>query len=266
MKHTPRKRFGQNFLHDEGVIDDIISAVDIRADDLVVEIGPGQGALTYPLLACAKTLHVVELDRDLAREWRTRVEAHPNLVVHEADALKVDFAGFSPGQSMRLVGNLPYNISTPLLFHFCAQKDSFSDLHVMLQKEVADRICAPPGSKTYGRLSVMLAAQFDSEALLEIPPDAFFPAPKVTSVFLRLTPRHALQPVILNPKLFADIVRQAFSQRRKTIRKSLKSNLDKDDFDTLQIDSGLRPEALSLEQFSSLANLLHQKQHQFHPG
>ncbi|NNF17212.1 MAG: 16S rRNA (adenine(1518)-N(6)/adenine(1519)-N(6))-dimethyltransferase RsmA [Gammaproteobacteria bacterium] len=259
MTHRPRKRFGQNFLHDPAIIDAIIDTVDASPATTVVEIGPGLGALTLPLLETGCDLHIIELDRDLVMRWESQQEKFPHLTVHQGDALKFDFDHLAPDHTLHLVGNLPYNISTPLLFHFLRFSQRFEVLHVMLQKEVAERICAPPGSKTYGRLSVMLAVHFASELLFEIPPHAFTPAPKVTSAFLRLQPRQAGTHGIIDANVFATLVRQAFSQRRKTLGKSLRGLLDRTDFEMCDIDPCLRPEALPVDAFVQLANRLTQK-------
>ncbi len=267
MKHTPRKRFGQNFLRDPHMIDAIIDAIDLKSNDRVVEIGPGQGALTNHLLEQVKLLHVVELDRDLVRHWQQLAADMANgddqnkakLKVHSADALKLDFHPLACDGPLRLVGNLPYNISTPLLFHFSEQMECFDDLHVMLQREVAERMSAAPGSKIYGRLSVMLQALFEMEPLLEIPPESFYPAPKVTSTFLRMTPLSQPLVAVSEQSAFAHVVRQAFSQRRKTLRKSLAGTIEAQDFERCGIDSGLRPEALSVEQFAALAKTFKQR-------
>lgn len=254
MSPKPRKRFGQNFLEDEAVIDRIVDSFDPLEGDTVIEIGPGRGALTRPLLDSGCALHVVELDRDLAAYWRQQL--YPNLRVHESDALKLDFRTIEP-KPLRLIGNLPYNISTPLLFHFLDHKTCFTDVHVMLQKEVAERICAAPGSKAYGRLGVMLAADFVSDVLFDVPPDAFYPEPKVTSSVIRMVPQESPFE-LLSAGLFAQLVKQAFSMRRKTLRKSLQSLCSDEVFTACEIDSGLRPEVLAPEQFALLSNYLHE--------
>ncbi len=254
MSARPRKRFGQNFLEDDAIIGHIIDVVDPLESDTIIEIGPGRGAITLPLLESGCTLHAVELDRDLVALWRQ--QTRDRFTIHECDALKFDFDQVHP-QPLRLVGNLPYNISTPLLFHFMHYRHCFTDLHVMLQKEVAARICADPGSKTYGRLGVMLSVHFASEILFDIPPDAFNPAPKVTSSIIRLTPQEPSFP-IADPADFAKVVKQAFSMRRKTLRKSLQSILSDADFAACGIDSSLRPEVLAPADFAQLANHLGQ--------
>ncbi len=252
MGARPRKRFGQNFLEDDAVISEIIDVIDPQVDDTVVEIGPGRGAITLPLLESGCELHAVELDRDLVKFWQQKSLNH--FTVHECDALKFDFSALDR-PPLRLVGNLPYNISTPLLFHFMKYKSHFSDLHVMLQKEVAERICANPGSKTYGRLGIMLAVSFKSEILFDVPPEAFNPAPKVTSSIIRMEP---CEPCfdIDDSEMFAKVVRQAFSMRRKTLRKSLQPLCADEVFEICGVDSSLRPEVLEVSQFADLANYL----------
>ncbi|MFK8028605.1 MAG: 16S rRNA (adenine(1518)-N(6)/adenine(1519)-N(6))-dimethyltransferase RsmA [Gammaproteobacteria bacterium] len=252
MSTRPRKRFGQNFLEDDAVISRIIDVIDPREGETLVEIGPGRGAITLPLLESGCELHSIELDRDLAHEWRQR--SLDRFTLHEHDALRFDFSTVSTAP-LRLVGNLPYNISTPLLFHFMQYRHCFTDLHVMLQKEVAERICAAPGSKAYGRLSVMLSVNFMSEVLFDVPPDAFYPEPKVTSSIIRLVPTEP-EYSLDNPKVFAEVVKKAFSMRRKTLRKSLQTLCSDADFSACDIDSSLRPEVLSPAQFAHLANYL----------
>ncbi len=252
MSPRPRKRFGQNFLEDDAVIGHIIDVIDPVESDTIVEIGPGRGAITLPLLESGCTLHAIELDRDLVAVWQKR-ELN-GFTIHECDALKFAFDQITP-QPLRLVGNLPYNISTPLLFHFMQYRNCFTDLHVMLQKEVAERICAGPGSKTYGRLSVMLSVFFSSDILFDIPPDAFNPAPRVTSSIIRLTPREPDFDIDCTAN-FSKVVKQAFSMRRKTLRKSLQSLFTDADFSACDIDSSLRPEVLRPAQFAQLANYL----------
>ena len=217
MKHVARKRFGQHFLTDSAVIDRIVAAIDPRPDDALVEIGPGLGAMTDPLVARSGRLTVIELDRDLAARLRRR----PELAVIEADVLKVDFAAVArqAGRALRVVGNLPYNISTPILFHLLGAVDHVVDQHFMLQKEVVERMAAGPGGKDYGRLSVMLQWRYDIEAVLDVPPDAFEPPPRVDSSVVRMTP--LAEPPAVDPALLGEIVTVAFSQRRKLLRHTL---------------------------------------------
>lgn len=253
MDHTPRKRFGQNFLVDESVVDRIIAAVDPRPDQRIVEIGPGLGAMTAPLLRRAGRLDVIELDRDLAAALPGRLNHPEGLVVHQADALKFDFTELASGAPLRVVGNLPYNISTPLLFHLLDHSDVIRDMHFMLQKEVVDRITAEPGTKAWGRLGVMTAARAEAQRLFTVPPGAFRPAPKVDSAIVRILPRQlsdnqrALLPAL------ETIVRHAFAQRRKTLRNTLKGVLTPETLEANQIDPTRRAETLSLEEFSRLA-------------
>lgn len=253
-RHRARKRFGQNFLHDRGVIGRILAAVKATAADSIVEIGPGQGALTCGLLAAAGRLDAIEIDRDLIAPLRTRCGAAGELRIHQADALSFDFASLGADRPLRVVGNLPYNISTPLLFHLLGQAHLFSDMHVMLQKEVVDRIVASPGSKVYGRLSVMIQSRCLAECLLRIGPGAFRPAPSIDSALLRLEiPRDS--PVqIAAPAHHAALVAAAFSQRRKTLRNSLRRFAAPRDFAEAGVDPGARPEMLSIEEFARLSN------------
>jgi 16S rRNA (adenine1518-N6/adenine1519-N6)-dimethyltransferase len=251
MEHRARKRFGQNFLHDPYYVRACIDAIAPQPDDRVVEIGPGLGALTEPLLARLPHLHVVEIDRDLIARLHQR---HPpeRLTIHEGDALKFDFA--SVGDGLRIVGNLPYNISTPLLFHLCHFADRIRDLHFMLQKEVVMRMVAAPSTPEYGRLSVMLGYRFDMERLFDVPGGAFQPPPKVTSAFVRLRPRVPLPYPAHDEIIFAKIVASAFSTRRKTLRNTLKPYFTATDFERLGIDGGLRAENLGVAEFVTLAN------------
>ena len=255
VTHRPRKRFGQNFLHDPAVIARIVEAVGPGPSDHLVEIGPGQGAITAPLLARAGRLDVVEIDRDLAAELAARFGADTSFHLHAADALAFDFGALAAAPAtLRVVGNLPYNISTPLLFHLLDQLDSIADLHVMLQREVVDRMTAPPGNKRYGRLTVMLAARCRVERLFDIGSGAFRPAPRVDSAFARLTP-HATAPFTVdNHDVYAAVVARAFSMRRKTLRRSLGVWFSTDDLEALAIDPGARPETLAPKQFARLAN------------
>jgi 16S rRNA (adenine1518-N6/adenine1519-N6)-dimethyltransferase len=250
----PRKRFGQHFLTDPSVIDSIISTVAPREDDVIVEIGPGQGAITRSLAARARSLHAVELDRDLAARLKREFDAGSNVTVHDADALKFDFSAL--GQSLRVVGNLPYNISTPLLFHLLRYRDYIVDMHFMLQKEVVDRMAAVPGSRTYGRLSIMLGCYFQIDALFDVDRLAFEPPPDVTSAVVRLAPLPTGSYVIENEEHLSKLVAQAFSQRRKTIRNALRKVTDAATLESVGIDPGLRPEAISIADYVRLANTL----------
>ena len=252
--HRPRKRFGQHFLTDPGVIGAIISAVAPRDDEVIVEIGPGHGAITRSLAARASALHAIELDRDLAASLRREFDTIANVTIHEADALKFDFGAL--GKSLRIVGNLPYNISTPLLFHLINFREHIVDMHFMLQKEVVDRMAAAPGSKTYGRLTIMLGCHFQIDALFDVDRLAFDPPPDVTSAVVRLTPLPAGTFVIDDENRFAKLVAQAFSQRRKTIRNSLREVANEAMLESVGIDPGLRAEAISIADYVRLANTL----------
>mgnify|MGYP000754855144 CR=1 FL=1 len=254
MAHRPRKRFGQHFLIDPGVIDAILAAIAPRPGDVIVEIGPGPGVLTRPLAKRCATLHAIELDRDLARELRRAFADDDNVHIHEGDALAFDFA--SLGDNLRVVGNLPYNISTPLLFHLLGARRSITDMHFMLQKEVVDRMAASPGGRTWGRLSVMLGSQLDVEALFDVDRDAFDPPPEVTSAVVRLLPLPDGTHAIDDEALFARIVAEAFTQRRKTLRNALGRVASGDDWDAVGIDPARRPETLSVREWVALANRL----------
>jgi 16S rRNA (adenine1518-N6/adenine1519-N6)-dimethyltransferase len=247
------KRLGQHFLHDPAVIRRIVAAIAPQPDDTLVEIGPGPGALTAPLVAAVDRLHVVEVDRELAADLPTRV-AHPErLVVHAADALRFDFAELATGpRSLRIVGNLPYNISTPILFHLLGFSAVVKDLHVMLQREVVERMTAGPGGKEYGRLTVMLAAAAECRALFDVGPGAFTPRPQVWSTVVRIEPR-APAFAIADPKRFASLVAHLFSMRRKTLARSLKGRLSADEIAALDIDPRARPETLPPADFAKLA-------------
>jgi len=257
MKHVPRRRFGQHFLTDQAVIADIVSAIRPQAGDAMVEIGPGLGALTLPLCAVLPHLDVVEIDRDIA--LRLQREYPPERVtVHTGDVLEFDFSALP--QELRVVGNLPYNISTPLLFHLARYAERIRDMHFMLQKEVVERMVAHPGGGDYGRLSVMLQYRFDMELLLEVAPDAFSPPPKVESAVVRMRPRPPAQLTAATEAGLAQVVRRAFAQRRKTLRNSLAGLLANEDYAMLGIASGLRAENLSVADFVAIANYLSEKE------
>ena len=252
----PKKRFGQHFLHDRGIVQRIVDALDPQPGDTVVEIGPGPGALTRPLLERIAHLHAVELDRDLAARLRSDYPPE-QLAVHEADALKFDFCALAPtGGKLRVIGNLPYNISTPLLFHLLDQERCIGDMLFMLQKEVVVRMAAAPGGKDYGRLSVMLQWRLRVEKLFDVRPGAFTPPPKVDSAVVRLTP-HASPPVaVRDAAVFARVVQAAFAQRRKTLRNNLKGLLTAEAIGALGIAPERRAETLTLAEFAALANAL----------
>lgn len=254
MDHRPRKRFGQNFLHDPGIIRRILSVIDPRPGERLVEIGPGRGAITCGLLRAAGGLDAVELDRDLIEPLTRQCGDLGELRIHNTDALNFDLCTLHPGKKLRLVGNLPYNVSTPLLFRFLDQADCIRDMHFMLQKEVVERIAAAPGSKVYGRLSVMIQIYCVPEPLLRIGPGAFTPAPKVDSAFLRLTPRRPLPIPVQDPRLLSQLVTKAFSQRRKTLRNSLRELVSVELLEAQGVDPGQRAETLDVETFVRLAN------------
>ena len=245
MAHKPRKRFGQNFLVDNQVINQIISTIAPKKDDNIIEIGPGKGALTFPLAEYLEHLSVIEIDRDLI----TILEAQNNqkISIYNSDALAFDFNQFS--KNLRIVGNLPYNISSPLLFHLLSCKDNIIDMTFMLQKEVVERIVASPGSKSYGRLSVVMQAFFDAELMFIVPKNSFDPQPKIESAILYLKTKSI--PLVQNLKPLEDIVKLAFSQRRKTLKNCLKSKLNQSQ---TKIDLSQRAEMLTLENFVTLMN------------
>lgn len=249
--HRARKRFGQNFLQDDWIIQQIIQAVSPQPEDRVIEIGPGLGALTLPLLQAVSdqgVLTVIELDRDVIPKLQGQAERRgwlKRLEVIQADALTIDLTHIAKHRPLRLVGNLPYNISSPLLFHFAQHRQVIGDIHVMLQKEVVQRICAQPGDKLYGRLSVMLQLDFTAEHLFDVPPESFEPQPKVDSAVVRLVPRTSRLPQ-QERLAFADLIRQAFSQRRKTLRNTLKGRISAETLTRNQIDPAGRAETLSV--------------------
>ncbi|MCK5639690.1 MAG: 16S rRNA (adenine(1518)-N(6)/adenine(1519)-N(6))-dimethyltransferase RsmA [Gammaproteobacteria bacterium] len=259
MNHRPRKRFGQNFLHDPGVIQNIISAIAPAPGKRIVEIGPGLGALTSHLLKQAGVLDVVELDRDLIPYLETELSTLGELHIHNADALKFDFCALAKAKTsekLHVVGNLPYNISTPLLFHLLDQKHCIQDMHFMLQNEVVNRLAAKPGGKEYGRLSVMVQFHCKVDKLFIVPPGAFNPPPKVNSAVVRLVP-YLQAPVEVNDSdTFSLVVMKAFGQRRKTLRNNLKGLLNADLIQDCGIDPIRRGETLSLDEFAALANAI----------
>lgn len=255
MNHRPRKRFGQHFLHDPGVIARIVGAIDPQPDEALLEIGPGLGALTAPLLARCGRLLAVEVDRDVIGPLRERCAGLGELTVFEADALTIDLATLGGGRRLRLVGNLPYNISTPLLFHLLGQRQHVQDMHFMLQKEVIMRMTAGPGSREYGRLSVMLGWACEAERLFDIGPGAFTPPPRVWSSIVRLRPRQAPLGPPVDARRLQAVVTAAFGQRRKTLRNALRALLDAEAIRDCGIDPGIRPEMLAIEDFVRLATL-----------
>lgn len=251
MKHIPRKRFGQHFLTDRQVIADIVAAIRPRPDDLMVEIGPGLGAITKPLLKVLHHLHVVELDRDIVERLHHDYDPE-RLGIHACDALKFDFG--SLGAPLRVVGNLPYNISTPLLFHLAGFSTQIEDMHFMLQLEVVERMVAEPSTSAYGRLSVMLQYLFVMDNLLHVPPQAFTPPPKVESAVVRMQPWRDRPFQAASEAMLSAVVTAAFAMRRKTLRNTLHAYLDGPGFAQLGIDPGLRAENLGVEDFVRIAN------------
>lgn len=247
-----RKSLGQHFLHQRNVIEDIVRSLDPRPDDVVVEIGPGRGALTEVIAPRVAALHAVEIDRALAGRLAEVTRGIPNLVVHQHDALEFDYRAVAP--RIRVVGNLPYNISTPLLFRLLDHAVCIEDMYLMLQKEVVDRMLAGPGSRTYGRLSVMLQQRCRGELLFRVAPGAFTPPPRVQSAVVRLVPEASPKHAVDDPAHFAVLVRKAFAQRRKTLRNALKDVLDVEDLARCGIDPGSRAEQLSVAQFTQLSN------------
>jgi 16S rRNA (adenine1518-N6/adenine1519-N6)-dimethyltransferase len=249
-----RKRFGQHFLHDPAVIRRIIDAVAPRASERLVEVGPGRGALTWGLLERARRLDVIEIDRDLAAALQADPRAKKGLRVHVENVLQTDFAELrGTGAPLRVIGNLPYNISTPLLFRLLTQRAAIADMYFMLQKEVVDRMAAQPGTKDYGRLTVMLAAVAEVEALFDVGPGAFQPRPKVWSAVVRLRPTENPRFEMGRDGVLRTLVTAAFSHRRKTLRNSLKGLLGAEDIESCGIDPQLRPETLAPAQFGRLA-------------
>ena len=254
LAHRPRKRFGQHFLRDPSVLERIVAAIRPVPGDHLVEIGPGLGALTRPLLVAVGELDAVELDRDLLEPLRAHCADIGRLRLHHADALKFDFAALrGTGPRLRVVGNLPYNISTPLLFHLLNQASHLRDLHFMLQQDVVERMAAGPGEEAYGRLSVMLQYRCQVEPLFTVGPEAFRPPPKVRSAVVRLVPRETLPVAVRDERLFAEVVRRAFAQRRKTLRNALRGWLDIAQIEAAGVNPGARPETLDLAAFAALS-------------
>ena len=256
--HKARKRFGQNFLVDQGIINHIVRSVHPREDDNLVEIGPGQGAITGLLLDSCPKLNVIELDRDLVPVLLAQFAKYRDFKIHQTDALQFDFSKLcqSADKPLRVVGNLPYNISTPLIFHLLSFQEKIGDMHFMLQKEVVQRLSAEPGGKHYGRLSIMAQYYCQVEYLFDVPPESFHPAPKVDSAIVRLTP-HATLPLVANDvKKLETLVKTAFSQRRKTLRNSLKSLLQELEQSEINIDLSQRAENISLASYVELSNKL----------
>jgi len=270
LNHRAKKRFGQNFLSDDNVIQDIVNCIAPQKDDVMIEIGPGLGAMTIPLLDSLDKLNVIELDRDIIPRLVENCRKHDpacadRLVVNEADVLKFDFAAFhrrhAEGKKLRIVGNLPYNISTPILFHLLDFRHLISDMHFMLQKEVVDRICSPAGNKNYGRLSVMIQAYCQTQSLFGVPPSAFQPPPKVDSAIVQLVPRDDDQVMISSFHDFETLVRSAFSQRRKTLRNTLRSLCSAEQIEAAGFKPSQRAEELSVRDFVELYKTIFQDNH-----
>ena len=254
MVRYPRKRFGQHFLSDPNIISRIISAIAPKPEDTVVEIGPGEGALTYPLHNQVFLIHVVEIDRDLASDLELKTLRYPKLQVHRTDALKVDFAKLLGKQQARFVGNLPYNISTALIFHLASFQDHIIDMHLMLQREVVQRLVASAGNKQYGRLSVVARYCFQIDALFDVLPQAFVPSPKVVSTFVRFKPQPKFSRSTL--KELDTIVRLAFVNRRKTTANALSDLLAKEDLECIGIEPRYRADSLEIDQFLNMLEYL----------
>lgn len=255
FREPAKKSLGQHFLHERGVVDKLVMAIDPRPGDRIVEIGPGQGALTFPLLDRHGALTAIEFDRDLLEPLTAAAKSHGELTLINSDVMNVDFTALADGIPFRLVGNLPYNLSSPILFHALDHAAVVRDMHFMLQKEVVDRMAAGPGSKVYGRLSVMLQAYCTVTALFKVPPGAFRPPPKVDSAVVRLVPHPPGQVGIDDPRRFADIVRAAFGQRRKTLRNALSNVCTAEDIVRAGVDPQSRAEQLAVADFIALANL-----------
>lgn len=259
FSHRPRKRFGQNFLKNPAIIQAILNGIQAKPTDNLIEIGPGLGALTFPLLDAVNYLSVIEIDRDLSERLKNIVseqKKQEKINIHEEDALTVDFNRFT--HPMRIVGNLPYNITTPLIFHLLRFAERIKDMYFMLQKEVVMRLCATPNDKAYGRLTVMTQYYCDARYLFTVPPNAFHPKPKVDSAIIQLIPR-AFPVKALNVDLLNDITRTAFTLRRKTLSNALKSYLTENDFTALNLNPQLRPENISVQDFVNISNYITQR-------
>lgn len=257
LGHQAKKRFGQNFLNNESVISNIVDAINPEPGENLIEIGPGLGALTEPVIERAGDISVVELDRDLAHRLRHHPFLAKHLTIHEIDALKFDFAQLATDERpLRIFGNLPYNISTPLIFHLLTFKDKVKDMHFMLQKEVVERMASGENSKAFGRLSIMTQYQCQVIPVMEIGPEAFTPPPKVDSAIVRLIPHKHIANPVKDLKALNSVCLAAFGQRRKTIRNSFKKIISAEQLESLNIDPSLRPENLSLDNFVTLANFV----------
>lgn len=257
FEHKARKRFGQNFLIDEQIITGIVRAVAPRKDDVIVEIGPGKGAITELLAEATNHLRVIELDRDLVPWLKVKFEKHPDFQLFQADALKFNFSELvKANQRFRVVGNLPYNISTPLIFHLLSYADRIHDMHFMLQKEVVKRMAAQPGESAYGRLGIMVQYFCQVDDLFDVPPESFDPAPKVDSAIVRLIPHKELPVKANHFSTLEKLVNIAFQQRRKTLRNSLKQLISAEQMENFPVDLSLRPEEISLAEYVQISNLL----------
>jgi len=260
LGHQAKKRFGQNFLNNEAVISDIVDAINPEPGENLVEIGPGLGALTEPVVERAEKLSVVELDRDLVKRLSSHPFLAPHLTIYEADALSFDFAQLitseNSDQPLRIFGNLPYNISTPLIFHLLTFKDKVKDMHFMLQKEVVERMAASPDCKAYGRLSIMTQYQCQVIPVMEIGPEHFTPAPKVDSAIVRLIPHDEIKNPVKDITALNTVCLAAFNQRRKTIRNGFKKLISVEQLAELNIDANLRPENLTIDNYITLANFI----------
>ena len=253
MSHTPRKRFGQNFLRDEAVIEAIASAIAPDKSHHLIEIGPGEGAITQALVASGCRFDGIELDRDLRTRLLASFSTYDTFTLHSADALQFDFESLQQdGQALRVIGNLPYNISTPLLFKLLDYGSLIADMHFMLQLEVVERLAAKPGNKNWGRLGVMAQFQCEVEQLFDVSPEAFFPPPKVQSAIIRLTPRRTPRWTQVNREVLSKVVSRAFSQRRKTLRNNFKSVLTDAQIEAAGVDPNARAETLTIDDFVAL--------------
>ena len=255
-RHHTKKRFGQHFLIDQQIVHAIVSNINPKSDDVIIEIGPGNGVLTKPIAQSKPNLHIVELDRDLIPTLERKFSHYPNISIHQGDALKFDYS--SIGKKLRIIGNLPYNISTPLMFHLIQFKNNIYDQHFMLQKEVANRLAASPGGKNYGRLSIMFGTYMDTYNLFDVPAKAFNPAPRVISSVVKIKPKPNNQIIIKNPAILSKIVTQAFSQRRKTLRNSLKGLISDKIMIEMDLSPSQRAEEVPILTWSKLANTINE--------
>ena len=259
FQHQAKKRFGQNFLIDQQIIQQIVSAISPKESDNLIEIGPGMAAITEHLVQHCPAMTLVELDRDLVEYLKEKFCDQPQLSIYSGDALQTDFSQFYGDRKLRLVGNLPYNISTPLLFHLLSLRDLIKDMHFMLQREVVDRLGAVPGNKNYGRLSVMIQYHCKVMPLIPVPPSAFRPAPKVQSAVVRLTPHNSIPRPAENLKLFAQVVNSCFQQRRKTLKNCLAGFADYLTGIEDSVDLSRRPQQLSVQEFIDLSNSINRR-------